>query len=282
MYASTIRIPLVLSAALALFSSTWAAPAAHAQGKIQAYSPGQGKPGDRIKILGKNLPEQGTKQVRYGRGNSPLGIISNVRGWTGTTIRVVLPGNMPTGTYWFGIYNKSGKLKLRGPETFQLQGSQPPPKPPAVMDTRDQGTVEGLRPKPVTGKLLESARLIPDLAITGFSGYPVATIGETVTVTANVTNHNAGTSGLPYYVFRRDQNGKVVASKMFKLPKKGQLLKIPLTIYIDPKKVSGQGSTLTFRDQIWVGGSQDTQPGSFKDANNSNNQFQFTMWAKRL
>ena len=255
---------------------------AGAASTILAYQPGTAKPGDRVKIVGQEFPDQGQAQVVYGTGAAFIAAIPAVSKWTPDVIRVDLPKTMPAGTYWLGVANRNGKLKFKGPRSLVVTGSSTPPKPPGPqLDTSGQGTVLGQSPKLVDGALLRTLQLAPDLAITGFAGYPSATIGDTVSLRAVIQNHTGGPSALPHYLFHYGKDGKVERSKAFQLPAKGKSLQVAMDVYIDPKKVSAQKSILYFKNLFWVGTSQDTAPNSFKDANNTNNQRLMTMLATK-
>ena len=265
-----------------LFTLAGLCQPAGAETKIFSYQPGTAKPGDQVKIVGKEFPEQKQKQVVYGQGATFISSIPAVSKWTSSAIKVNLPANMKAGTYWLGVANNNGQLKFKGPRNLVVTAPPPPQKPSGPrLDNREEGTVLGQSPKRLDDSLLKNAQLVPDLAITGFAGYPVAMIGDTVNVRAVIQNHTGGPSALPHYLFHYGKNGKLERSEAFQMPAKGKTIQVGMDVYIDPKKVTAQKSILYFKNGFWVGTSQDVTPSSFKDANNTNNQRELTMLATR-
>ena len=252
---------------------------AQAQSAITHYLPGGAKPGDQVKIKGKEFPEQKGKGVVYGQGAASLGKIPVVVKWSASTIAVNLPTSMPAGTYWLGVANPNGKLKFRGPQSLVVTALKPSPSV-KLKDQNKQGTVLGKLPQRPTAEMLKKVQLLPDLAITGFAGYPAATIGDTVALRAVIQNQTDGMSGLPFYLFHYGKGGQVVRSAAFKMPAKGKTIQVSTQVYIDPQNVSGKGPLL-FKELFWVGTSQDVKPGMYQDANVQNNQREATMLATK-
>ncbi|MFH0946075.1 MAG: hypothetical protein V2A76_12820 [Planctomycetota bacterium] len=262
-----------LSALLVALSAS-----AQAQPAITHYLPGGVKPGEQVRIKGTEFPDQKDKGVVYGQGAASLGKVPTVSKWSVDTITVTLPANMPVGTFWLGVANPNGNVKFRGPQSLVVTALKPSPSD-KMKDKGKEGTVLGKAAQPPNADMLKKVQLLPDLAITGFSGNPVATIGDTITLRAVIQNQTAGTSALPFYLFHYGKGGQVVRSAAFKMPAKGGLIQVPTQVYIDPVNVSGKGPLL-FKELFWVGTSQDVKPDQYQDVNVSNNKREATLLAK--
>lgn len=251
---------LSLVPVLGVVAAMWLTPASSAQ-EIFGYTPGTGKPGDIIRIHGKALPEQGPKTVRYGRGAAVLGAVPVVLKWQEDFIKVRLPATMPEGTYWLGVAGKSGDLKFKGPETFVVPKAEPGAK-----------TITGVGVAQIPPAAAGQVDTLPDLAIVGIDDPGKVKAGTTVTVNVRVENKGGGKGGpFQYHVFTTCPNTPC-ASQAFSLPPRGQVVKIPIKVYVDPAKLTGIAPDYGIHVDFWVGTDQTRLPGTFHDANDANNR----------